>query len=115
MKFKSGIDKSRFKQGWKLFKENSVTAGYQTLNAKFIRNNTEVMKYFDNNLLDITPHVISKQKKKYGGVVDLPDGSEYHIKLTLDNSRMKVSVNSGSTDTPYDELIMQYLTFLLTV
>lgn len=115
MKFRHGTDRNTFKSAWKQLKARAVTTGYRNINAKFIRNPVEITKYFDNNLLDVTPHLNPKHKKKYAGVFVLPDSREYYLRLTMDASRIKILASSGLDQPGYEEWAVQYLSFLLTV
>jgi len=115
MKFRQGIAKNIFKDTWKQIKFGVTTTGYRNINSKFVRTHAELNKYFENNLIDISPQINAKNKKKYGGAFMLPDNKEYYLKITLDNSRLKVAVACGIGQGGYEEMIAQFLTFLLTV
>lgn len=115
MKFRHGVERNTFKGAWKQLKTRAVTTGYRNINAKFVRNPVEIKKYFDNNLLDVTPHLNPKHKKKYGGIFVLPDNREYYVKFTMDTSRIKILASSGRDEPGYEEWVAQYLSFLLTV
>lgn len=114
MKMKSA-DPSVYKKTWKKLKTSAVKSRYRHINAKFIRSHTEVNKYFDNALFDVTPANNPKRKKKYGGVFSLPDKTDYYLRITLDNNRAKIVVSSSASSSQYADWIVQYLSFLLTV
>lgn len=114
MHFRHDIEKSQFKQVWKHVKPTAVLTKYRNINAKFLRSHAELNKYFDNSLIDVTPQLNPKQKRKYGVAFLLPDHKEYCLKLSLDSSRIKVYVSSGTDQTHYEEWVAQYLSFLLS-
>ena len=115
MEFRQDIVRHSFKEAWKQMKSGASTIGYGRINAKFLINHTDLNKYFENSLLDLTPQVNPKNKKKYGGVFRLPDNREYYLRVSMDNSRIKFMVGSTHMQGGIEERIAQYLTFLFTV
>jgi len=113
MKMKT-VSTGEYKKQWKNLKPGSVKSKYKHINAKFIRDHTEVNKYFDNCLVDVTPTLNPKRKRKYGGVFVLPDGSEHYLRVVLDHSRIKFVVCSAR-GSQYADWAVQYLSYLLTV
>jgi len=110
------VSSSEYKKQWKTLKQTAIKSKYKHINAKFIRDHTEINKYFNNCLVDVTPMLNPKRKRKYGGVFVLPDKREYYLKITMDTSRVKFVVSSGShSQQQFCEWAVQYLVFLLTV
>lgn len=115
MEVRHDVVKNTFKESWKQVKFGASTIGYGRVNAKFLINHTELNKYFENSLIDLTPPINPKNKKKYGGVFRLPDNREYYVRIAMDNSRIKFMVGSAHMQGGFEERIAQYLTFLFTV
>ena len=109
------VHSGEYKRQWKGLKGGSVKSKYKHINAKFIRDHTEVNKYFDNCLVDVTPTLNPKRKRKYGGVFVLPDGSEHYLRIALDTSRIKFAVASHTNGSQSADWVVQYLSYLLTV
>lgn len=110
------VSSSEYKKQWKTNKQTALKSKYKHINAKFIRDPTEINKYFNNSLVDVTPMQNPKRKRKYGGVFVLPDKIEYYIRIAMDASRVKFAVSSGPhSQQQYCEWAVQYLIFLLTV
>ena len=109
------ISSSEHKRRWRGIKQNVMKSKYKHINAKFIRSQAEINKYFDNALVDVASIANPKKKKKYGGIFALPDKKEYLLKVTLDPSRAKVFIGTESGSLQYCDWAVQFLSFLLTV
>mmetsp|Transcript_33291 Transcript_33291/g.30235 ORF Transcript_33291/g.30235 Transcript_33291/m.30235 type:complete len:167 (+) Transcript_33291:4832-5332(+) len=83
-------DITGYKQNWKRAKPNMVKIGYRNINAKFIKSPSDLNRFFDSSLVDVTPTLNPKRKTKYGSSFLLPDGQEYFIRLHLDSQRIKI-------------------------
>ena len=78
-------DRVGHKQNWKRVKPNMLKMNYRNINAKFIKSPSEINRFFDGSLVDVTPTLNPKKKTKYGGSFILPDGNEYLLRIHLDS------------------------------
>lgn len=108
-------DAHSYKMAWKSLKSKVHKLNYRNINAKFTKVPTDINRFCDGCLADVTPVSNPKNKTKYGGIYRLPNGVEYYLRFHMDTTRLKIMIAADGNTDQYVEWGLQYLGFLLTV